>query len=84
MTLFSYEGKMGFIKRLQSWGKSERLPRYYMAATDDWVRREVLLALGKGNQQYWLRGNKNQVDQMTPWEKRAFIYSASCMPRDEV
>jgi hypothetical protein len=55
-----------------------------MTATDDWVRREVLLALGKGNQQYWLRAKKNQVEQMTPWEKRGFLYAASCMPRGEV
>jgi hypothetical protein len=74
---------MGLFAGSPQWGNADRLARYYVAASDDWLRRSVLLALGKASQDYWLRAKKPYVESMSPWEKRAFLYAASCLPGDE-
>lgn len=65
------------------WGNSERLPHYYSLARDDWMRRKILLANGKAGHDYWLRAKKSQSEDMSRWEKRGFLYAASCLPADE-
>jgi hypothetical protein len=51
--------------------------------TGPFFRREVILAIGKAGHDWWLRTKKLEIDQMPPWEKRAFLYAASCFPKDE-
>jgi len=74
---------LGLFAGSNAWGNAEKLARYYLAASDDWLRRAVVLALGKAEQDYWLRARKGYIDQMGVWEKRAFLYAASCFPEDE-
>jgi hypothetical protein len=65
------------------WGNINRLIQQYKNSADHFSRRTFLLALGVANQFSWLREKKKEVNQMPPWERRAFIYSASCLPEDE-
>jgi len=74
---------MGLFAGSGAWGNGEKLARYYMGASDDWLRRTVVLALGKAGQDYWIRSKKSQVEQLSPWEKRSLLYAASCLPADE-
>lgn len=65
------------------WGNSSNLAGYYYTPADEWFRRSVLLALGKSHQYQWLRTRKKNIGQFSEWEKRAFIYAASSLPKDE-
>lgn len=67
------------------WGNPENLSKYYGINRDDdgWFNRELILALGRHRYDYWFRNKKNKIDRMPEWERRAFIYAASCLPKDE-
>lgn len=74
---------MSIFAKSNKWGNSERLARFYSFESDAFFRRKVLLALGKSGQDFWLRTKKVNLDQMAIWDKRAFLYAASCFPKDE-
>jgi hypothetical protein len=66
------------------WKSEEQYVRLYNdALDDDFSKREILLAMGRSKQDFWFRSRKLYLNQMTPWVRRAFIYAASCLPRDE-
>ena len=59
---------------------------YTDALDDDFSNliREILLAMGRRKKDFWFRGRKQTLPQMSPWMRRAFrFYAASCLPRDE-
>ena len=68
----------------REWGNADKLAGYYDVIPDDWFRRCLIIALGKAGQDYWLRAKKPSVENMPPWQKRAFIYAASCFENDEM
>lgn len=74
---------MSMFAGTNKWGNTESLARYYNLESDAFFRRTVILALGKSDQGYWLRSKKVSFDQMGAWDKRAFLYAASCFPKDE-
>ena len=74
---------MSMFAGTNKWGNTERLARFYNFESDAFFRRTLLLALGKSGQDYWLRTKKVSFDQMAVWDKRAFLYAASCFPKDE-
>ena len=74
---------MSIFAGTNKWGNSERLARFYNFESDAFFRRTVILALGKSNQDFWLRSKKVSLDQMAVWDRRAFLYAASCFPKDE-
>ena len=55
----------------------------YEKSKDDFSKREILLAMGRSKKDFWFRSEKLYFNQLTPWIRRAFIYSASCLPKDE-
>lgn len=65
------------------WGNARSLPELYSLVPDNWFRRTLLLAIGKADLSYWIRSKKFEMEQMPPWEKRAFLYASSCLPKDE-
>jgi len=65
------------------WGNADRLAALYPSAPDDWCRRCLVLALGRSNHDFWFRARKTTVEQLSPWERRAFLAAASCLPSDE-
>jgi hypothetical protein len=66
-----------------SWGNSENFPRLFESERSIWVKRALILALGKSEQDHWFRTKKSSVNNFTDWERRAVIYAASCLPDDE-
>src|SRR5690606_25054198 len=53
------------------------------ASTDAFAKREILLAAKANGAVDWLREYKESFQHMDPWQKSAFVYSASEFPRDE-
>jgi hypothetical protein len=74
---------MSLFAESAEWGNSSNLASYYYTPADEWFRRSVLLALGKSHQYQWLRTKKKNIGQFSEWEKRAFIYAASSLPKDQ-
>ncbi len=50
---------------------------------DQHARREILLAAKEHRTIDWLREHKEDFGAMDPWQKMAFVYSSSMLPRDE-
>ncbi len=61
----------------------DRLVRLYDSYFDEFTRRAVTLALGRNGVSHWFKTRKQEVFQMSPWTRRAFLYGASCLPGDE-
>lgn len=66
-----------------AWKSDEQYVKLYNDSNDEFSRRELLLAMGKSKKDFWFRSKKQSLHEMTPWVRRAFIRSASCMPADE-
>jgi Reverse transcriptase (RNA-dependent DNA polymerase) len=67
----------------RDWNSNEQYVKLYNEALDEFSSRELLLAMGRSNKDFWFRSRKQSLHQMTPWLRRAFIYGASCLPADE-
>ena len=74
---------MSLFAGTNKWGNTDRLAHFYNYETDGFFKRTVILALGKHDQDFLLRPKKININQMTNWDKRAFIYAASCFPEIE-
>lgn len=66
----------------QGWN-TEKLTTLYNENYDDFSRREIILALGAANQQSWFRPKKRNAIEFPPWQRRAFLKAAKCLPGDE-
>ncbi len=66
-----------------NWDSEDHYIRLYNDAIDDFSRREIMLAMGRSKKDFWFRERKQTICDMTPWMRRAFIYAASCLSRDE-
>lgn len=67
----------------RDWNSDDKYVRIYNDAVDEFAVREVLLAMGRSKKDFWFRGRKQSLQQMSPWIRRAFLYSASCLPAEE-
>lgn len=47
------------------------------------ARREIILAANQNLAEDWLREQKENYQTMDPWQKMAYIYSISGLPKDE-
>jgi hypothetical protein len=66
-----------------AWNQKDELIQLYGDATDTFTRRRVILALGRQKAFHWFKQRKSSVFDLPPWERRAFIYGAACLPGDE-
>jgi retron-type reverse transcriptase len=73
LSLFSREPQLNHIARL--------IQRYQISSP--YLRREIILAAASAKIGDWLRELKESVHAMDPWTRRAFLYSASCLPAEE-
>lgn len=73
LSLFSRNAQLNHFPQLSNLYQS----------SDPFVRREVILAASVSGAVDWLRNLKESFGYMDPWQKFAFIYSISGMPRDE-
>jgi len=67
----------------QEWDNEDTFASLYHRYPDSFSRRELILALGRAHRTSWFKTKKREVDTFEPWQKRAFIAAASCLPGDE-
>lgn len=67
----------------RDWNSDDKYVKVFNDSLDEFSRREILLAMGRSKKDFWFRGRKQNLQEMTPWIRRAFIYAASCLPNDE-
>jgi hypothetical protein len=65
------------------WNHMDDLIAIYNNHHDAPTRRAVILALGTQKQSNWFKLKKHEASDMKEWEKRAFLFGARCMARDE-
>lgn len=66
------------------WNNEDEFVSLFNKATDEFSKRELILALGRSHQDFWFRAKKiNLSQQFTDWPRRAFLAAASCLPSDE-
>ena len=58
-------------------------PRLFDSFSDGFTSRKRSLVMGAKNNQPWIRSEKGRVFELSPWERRAFLRAASCLPKDE-
>lgn len=67
-----------------SWNQADKLPALYAQYWDQLTRPEIVTALGAAGLDHWFRPRRRSVGGLPPWEKRAFLAGARCLPKDEV
>lgn len=65
------------------WNHTDRLIRLHQTYFDSPTQRAITLALGRANTWHWFKARKQELFQLSPWNRRAFLYAASCLPGDE-
>lgn len=65
------------------WNSDDQYVKLFNDSLDEYSRREILLAMGRSKKDFWFRSRKQNLQGMTAWIRRAFIYGASCLPSDE-
>lgn len=65
------------------WNSKDEFANLYANSKHDFPKRKLILALGRSHQDFWFRTRKSDVLSMEPWQRRAFLAGASCMPADE-
>lgn len=67
----------------REWDNEDTFASLYHRYPDSFSRRELILALGRVHRTSWFKTKKREVDTFEPWQRRAFIAAASCLPGDE-
>lgn len=65
------------------WGQQDKFVRVYNSHPDSHTRRKAVLSMAQAGQFYWFRAGRETALDLEPWERRAFLYGASCLPDDE-
>jgi hypothetical protein len=65
------------------WNHSDKLLNLYERYPDSFTRSAVVLALGVAGVDHWFRSERERLTLMDPWERRAFLAGAACLPKDE-
>ena len=63
-----------------AWNHTDRLIQLHQTYFDSPTQRAITLALGRTNTWHWFKGRKQGVFQLSQWNRRAFLYAASCLP----
>lgn len=70
--------------KTDEWDNQDQFPALFKKyAQSEFAQGEIIHALGRSNNQSWFRFRKSNIQNFTPWLKRAFLASASCLPEDE-
>jgi hypothetical protein len=67
----------------EAWNHTDRLIQLHERHFDEMTRRAITIALGRGRVWHWFKTRKQEVFQLSPWNRRAFLHGASCLPGDE-
>lgn len=67
----------------REWDNEGTFVALFRKYIDSFSRRELIIALGRSHRTSWLKTRKREINALEPWQKRAFIAAASCLPGDE-
>jgi Reverse transcriptase (RNA-dependent DNA polymerase) len=65
------------------WNHSSELQAIHRRYSDSFTRSAATLALGVAGVDHWFRSRRGRLSLMDPWERRAFLAGAACLPKDE-
>lgn len=65
------------------WNHSPKLLAIYERYPESFTRSAAVLALGVADVDHWFRTERERLPLMDPWERRAFLAGAACLPKDE-
>ncbi|HEY5125050.1 MAG TPA: RNA-directed DNA polymerase [Ignavibacteria bacterium] len=74
---------LSIFTKNSEWDNEDKFVSLYNDSRDDFSRRKLILALGRSENINWFKSHKRDVNNFPPWNKRAFIAAASCLPGDE-
>lgn len=64
------------------WNQADRFMGLLAGSPDLFVRRKLILALGRAGQRHWFQSQWRNVFDESPWPRRALLAAGSCMPTD--
>lgn len=64
------------------WDNEHTFQRLLNASTDQFSRRELILAMGRARHKSWFQSQWRHLFDESPWPKRALLAGASCMAGD--
>jgi Reverse transcriptase (RNA-dependent DNA polymerase) len=64
------------------WNNENQFQRLLSGSNDQFSRRELILAMGRANQQHWFQSQWRHLFDETSWPRRAVLAAASCLPVD--
>lgn len=67
----------------KEWDNDSIFQKLFKSNSDIFSRRELISAMGRANHDFWFKTYKRNIMQFEPWQKRAFLAAASCLPGDE-
>jgi len=67
----------------KEWDNDSVFQKLFESNSDDFSRRELISAMGRANHDFWFKTHKRNIMAFEPWQKRAFLAAASCLPGDE-
>lgn len=65
------------------WNHSRGLQAVHRTNADSFTKSAATLALGVAGVDHWFRSHRDELFLMDPWERRAFLAGAACLPNDE-
>nr|MDQ2737045.1 RNA-directed DNA polymerase [Pseudomonadota bacterium] len=65
------------------WDHVQEVQAQHRLNADSFTRSAAALALGGSGADHWFRTRRSQLSLMDPWERRAFLAGAVCLPKDE-
>jgi len=64
------------------WNQAARFMGLLADSRDLFVRRKLILALGRAQQRYWFQSHWRDLFDESSWPRRALLAAGSCMPTD--
>lgn len=64
------------------WNHSDRFVALISEVNDLFLRRELILALGRAGQRHWFQSHWRNLFDESPWPRRALLAAASCLQPD--
>ncbi len=80
--LFFRMWTFSLFTRSNAWDNEHQFQRLLSSSSDQFSRRELILAMGRANHQHWFQSQWRHLFDETSWPRRALLAAASCLPTD--
>ena len=66
----------------REWDNEEKFFKLFASEADPACRRNIILAMGRANQEHWFKSQWRTLFDQSHWPRRALLAGASCMTAD--